>query len=53
MGWESTVWPKEKAFVRRGEVGSFKDEMPSAVADEFMRQAKPALLRAGYLIESA
>lgn len=48
MGWDSTVWPREKAFVRRGEVGSFKNEMPSAVAAEFMRQAQQVLVRAGY-----
>jgi len=48
MGWSSTAWPTDKAFVRRGEVGSFKDEMPQAVSAEFMRQAEQTLIRAGY-----
>ncbi len=52
MGWSSTVWPKDRAFVRRGEVGSFRNEMPSAVAAEFMRQAQQILVQAGYPIES-
>jgi hypothetical protein len=52
MGWSSTVWPRDKAFVRRGEVGSFKSEMPSAVIAEFVRQAEPVLVRSGYPIES-
>jgi hypothetical protein len=50
IGWDSSVWPKEKVFVRRGKVGSFKDEMPPAAAMEFMRQAEPTLARAGYSI---
>lgn len=48
MGWSSPVWPKDKPFVRRGEVGSFKDEMPQVVSAEFMRQAEQTLIRAGY-----
>ncbi len=48
IGWDSSVWPKGKPFIRRGEVGSFRDEMPEAVVAEFMRQAEPTLIRAGY-----
>jgi hypothetical protein len=47
-GWNSPAWPKDKAFIRRGEIGSFRDEMPPAVTAEFMRQAQPTLIRAGY-----
>ena len=50
FGWDSHRWPKEKAFVRRGKVGSFKDEMPPAAAMEFLRQAERTLARAGYSI---
>jgi hypothetical protein len=49
MGWHSTVWPTDKHFVRRGEVGSFRNEMPQAVSAEFMRQAGQTMARAGYL----
>jgi hypothetical protein len=48
MGWNSTIWPKDKPFVRRGAVGSFKDEMPRAISAEFIRQAGHTLVRAGY-----
>ena len=50
IGWDSNRWSKEKAFVRRGKVGSFKDEMPPAAAMEFLRQAEPTLVRVGYPI---
>jgi hypothetical protein len=48
MGWESKFWPSDHAFVRRGHVGSFRDEMPGTVIAEFMQQAQPTLIRAGY-----
>jgi hypothetical protein len=48
MGWSSAAWPKDKAFVRRGKIGSFVDEMPDSVIAEFMRQAQSTLIRAGY-----
>ena len=35
LGWQD-AWPKDKAFVRRGIVGSFKDEMPEIVLEAFM-----------------
>jgi Sulfotransferase domain len=49
FGWADSVWPKDKAFVRRGKVGSFKDEMPGAVLKAFMEQSEPTLKRLGYL----
>jgi hypothetical protein len=50
FGWgEDSVWPKDKAFIRRGEVGSFKDEMSGEVLHAFMEQSKPVLQRLGYL----
>lgn len=47
-GWNSPVWPRDQQFIRRGETGSFRDEMPTAVLAEFMRQASRTLIRAGY-----
>lgn len=41
-------WPADKKFFRRGLVGSFKDEMPAPVLEEFMKQAAPALKRYRY-----
>ena len=50
VGWrEDSVFPRDKAFIRRGKVGSFKDEMPGEVLEAFMKQAGPALRRLGYL----
>jgi hypothetical protein len=48
LGWQDE-WPKDKAFVRRGIVGSFKDEMPKPVLDAFMQLSLPTLQRLGYL----
>jgi hypothetical protein len=49
-GWETPGWPKDKPFVRRGRVGSFRDEMPAAVLDTFMRDSGRTLIAQGYAI---
>lgn len=50
QGWdERTIWPKDKAFVRRGVVGSFKDEMPPAALETFMQMSSTTLKRIGYI----
>ncbi len=38
-------WPKDKRFIRRGEVGSFKQEMPPEVLAQLMLQAGATLQR--------
>lgn len=48
-GWDNTTWPKDQAFVRRGVVGSFRDEMPAEVLRAFMERAGPTLARLGYV----
>jgi hypothetical protein len=48
FGWENPNWPRDKAFVRRGKVGSFKDEMPAAVLEAFMRLSSATLRRFSY-----
>jgi hypothetical protein len=40
-------WP-EKSYFRRGQRGSFKDELPAAVLQEFERRAGSVLDRLGY-----
>lgn len=47
-GWDNPVWPVDKRFVRRGQVGSYLDEMPPEVLESFMRQARGTLEGAGY-----
>jgi hypothetical protein len=49
LGWETPGWPKDKPFVRRGQTGSYRDEMPADVLDAFLRDAEPTLKRQGYL----
>jgi hypothetical protein len=45
-GWEVQRWPKP--FVRRGMVGSFRDEMPAAALSYFLQEAGPTLAAHGY-----
>ena len=42
-------WPKNKPFVRRGKVGSFRDEMPAEVQMAFLREAAPVMDQLGYI----
>jgi len=42
-------WPQDKFFVRRGEVGSHKDEMPPEVLEVFLSEAGDTLRQLGYL----
>jgi hypothetical protein len=47
--WENPDIPKGKQFVRRGEVGSHKDEMPPEVIEAFVAEAGDTLRKTGYL----
>ena len=47
--WENPDIPKSKQFVRRGEVGSHKDEMPPEVIAAFLAEAGDTLRKTGYL----
>jgi len=49
FGWENQMWPKDKFFVRRGIVGSYKDEMPAEVLEAFLQDAGETLRKCGYL----
>ena len=48
-GWANSSWPRSRFFVRRGEVGSFKDEMPKNVLSAFLAQAGDTLRACNYL----
>jgi len=41
-------WPKDKMFCRRGQIGSFREEMPSEVLECFMQEAAPMMQQYGY-----
>jgi hypothetical protein len=49
FGRSNPNWPKDKLFVRRGETGSYRDEMPEAVQEAFLKDAAPMMRRLGYL----
>lgn len=42
-------WPSDRPFIRRGEVGSYKDEMPPDVLEVFLKDAGSTLRKLGYL----
>ena len=47
--WENPQIPKNGQFIRRGQVGSHRDEMPPDAREAFLREAGPTLKRTGYL----
>jgi hypothetical protein len=49
LGWENALWPKNQAFIRRGKIGSFSDEMPPEALEAFLKESLPALRRLGYV----
>jgi hypothetical protein len=49
LGWENSLWPRDRAFIRRGKIGSFTDEMPEQALEAFLKMSRPALHRVGYL----
>lgn len=53
QGWDNKDWPSDRPFIRRGEVGSHKDEMPPAVLAAFLERAGPTLMRLGFCQDPA
>ncbi len=49
LGWDHTSWPKDQFFVRRGQAGSYLDEMPPEVLEAFMGYARATLVKCEYL----
>ncbi len=49
FGWANPIWPRDKAFIRRGKVGSYEDEMPAPVLEAFMKVSTRTLERFNYL----
>ena len=48
QGWDNQDWPRDQPFIRRGQVGSWRDEMPADVLAAFMEKAGATLGRFGY-----
>ncbi len=49
LGMDYRTWPKDRPFVRKGQVGSHKEEMPPEVLEVFLRKAGSALRQLGYI----
>lgn len=49
LGWDDPNWPKDRPFIRRGIIGSYKDEFPKAALDKFLAQSGETLRMCGYL----
>jgi hypothetical protein len=49
LGWDDDRWPRGEFFVRRGQVGSHRDEMPADVLRLFLEQSRETLAKHGYL----
>jgi sulfotransferase family protein len=49
LGWDDPNWPTDKPFIRRGVVGSYRDEFPKAALDKFLAQSGETLAKCGYL----
>lgn len=47
-GMEHPQWQRDKLFVRRGQTGSYKDEMPENVQAAFMAEAGALMRELGY-----
>ena len=48
LGWDNKDWPRDHPIVRRGQVGSWRDEMPADVLAAFLEKAGATLERFGY-----
>jgi Sulfotransferase domain len=51
--WPGHSFPRDKFFFRRGEIGSYMDEMPAKVQEKFLENASESMRRCGYLTDSA
>jgi hypothetical protein len=49
FGFGRQQWPKDRSFVRRGVVGSHRDEMSTEIMEAFLRSAADTLRKVGYL----
>lgn len=50
FGWDNPIWPKDKAFVRRGIAGSYRNEMRPELLQAFLERAAETLRRCDYPI---
>jgi hypothetical protein len=49
LGMDYRTWPKDRPFVRKGEVGSHKEELSAEALALFMREGGETLRKLGYL----
>jgi hypothetical protein len=49
LGWDREGWSREERFVRRGEVGGYRDELGGEVQEAFLAKGGAMLRELGYL----
>ena len=50
FGWDNRKWNKDAKFIRRGEVGSYRKEIPTELTQYFEEEAKEELFYPGYAL---
>jgi hypothetical protein len=48
-GYNNTKWNKNEKFIRKGKIGSFKDEMSESLQTSFLQEAHSQLKTCGYI----
>lgn len=48
-GWDNPKWPKNVPFIRKGKIGTYKEEMPPEVLEAFIQDAYDTLKKLGYI----
>jgi hypothetical protein len=51
QGWDNAQWPKDVPFVRKGSIGGYREEMPPALQELFLKDARATLLKCGYPVD--
>jgi len=49
LGFGRQHWPQDQFFVRKGQIGSHKEELSPKLLEKFMREAAGTLRKVGYL----
>ena len=52
FGWDNANWNKDEKFIRKGKVGSFREELPVELINSFEEESEDQLLAFGYQMSS-
>ena len=51
-GWKNQDWPEDADFVRKGQIGGYREEIPSELVERFEDQAGDMLVKMGYSLST-